>query len=327
MDIKLPRNLNPFSLEKLQSDLIENQYVDNVNVDFSTLDFSYPMAMLVAGSFFRQWIKIRRNINLQTNKSGISEHKSVHSYLMHLGFFDYAGMANVGSKVGTAKGNTNYLPIREIKRSDLEESIRGTGERFIDAIIFLSDGIANVLAGNDANEAKKAFSYSIREVIRNALEHSGKDSCFICGQRWANGESEIAIIDEGIGLYGSLSQSYDITEDQALTHAIKPGISRTHKMTDEENIYRNSGFGLYILSELGSSFGWFCLGSGLKKLTCKKEERSIVDLPYQGTFAGIHLNSPPRNFAGVLEDIISAGEEEAQKEGRYSAASEISKTL
>jgi hypothetical protein len=98
-------------------------------------------------------------------------------------------------------------------------------------------------------------------------------------------------------------------------------------MSEEENIYGNSGFGLFVLSELGSSFGWFCLGSGMKKLTCVKQNHTTVDLPYDGTFVGIHLNSSPLSFSGVLSDIISIGEEEAKQEGRNSAASEISKTI
>lgn len=327
MEIKLPKEFLPTSLNGLQADLAKSQHVDNVNVDFSPLEFSKPLGMLVAGSYFRRWIGIRRAEGLKTTHTGITAKRNAHSYLMHLGFFDYAGMNNVGNKIGVAQGNTRYLPIREIKRQELEDSVKETGEKLIDAIVFVSDGLANVLAGSDTGEIKKSFSYSIREVIRNALEHSGAESCFICGQRWVNGHSEIAIIDEGDGIYNTLSPVYDVTNEDVLEHAVKPGVSRTHKMSEEENIYGNSGFGLFVLSELGSSFGWFCLGSGMKKLTCVQQNRTTVDLPYDGTFVGIHLNSSPLSFSGVLSDIISIGEEEAQKEGRNSAASEISKTI
>ncbi|KZM42673.1 hypothetical protein OA92_11740 [Marinomonas sp. SBI22] len=282
--------------------------------------------MLVAGSYFRQWMSRRRELGLNTTKSGISEKKNVHSYLMHLGFFDFIGMKNIGKCVGVAKGNTRYLPIREIRREELDKQIEDTGEDLIDAIIFLSDGLANVLAGEDNGEAKKGFSYSIREIIRNALEHSGSDSCFICGQRWVNGQSEIAIIDEGNGIHKTLSTAYELKEKNALVDAIKPGVSRTQNMSERENIYKNSGFGLYVLSELGNSFGWFCVGSGLRKLRCEKGNKVDSELPFEGTFVGIHLNKPPLNFDGVLQDIISVGEEEAGKEGRNSEASEISKT-
>jgi hypothetical protein len=327
MVVNLPSQFIPSALSGLQADLAASQYAGSVNVNFSCLGFSKPLAMLVAGSYFRRWIKIRRDHSLSTTHSGIDVAINAHSYLMHLGFFDYAGMSSVGSKIGAAKGNTRYLPIREVKRSELEASVKETGEKLIDAIIFLSDGLANVLAGTDSGEIKRGFSYSIREIIRNALEHSGSDSCFICGQRWVNGHSEIAIIDEGVGIHSTLSHVYEITDDSSLQYAVKPGVSRTHSMTDDENVYKNSGFGLYVLSELGSSFGWFCLGSGSHKLIYKGGECLSSALPFDGTFVGIHLNSSPRNFADTLSEIVSCGEEEAQNEGRNAKASKISKTV
>jgi hypothetical protein len=187
--------------------------------------------------------------------------------------------------------------------------------------------MATVLSGNELSETKKAFSYSIREIIRNVLEHSSSDHCFICAQKWANGESEIAIVDEGCGIYKSLSLAYDVEEDEALQYAIKPGVTRTEKLTKEENIHKNSGFGLYVLSELGSSFGWFCIGSGTKKLTLEKQIINLSDLPFSGTFVGVHLNSHPKSFQGILTDIIQVGEEESENKGRVSAASELSKTV
>ncbi|MDY0134939.1 MAG: ATP-binding protein, partial [Atribacterota bacterium] len=316
MEIRLPTQLIPTAIEKLESDLSTTQDADNVNVNFSYLTFSKPLGMLVTGSLIRRWINYRRERGLRTTKSGINAKINAHSYLMHLGFFDYIGMNDVGSKIGAARGNTRYLPIRKVVREDLEKSVEETGEQLIDAIIFLADGLANVLSGSDTGEIKKSFSYSIREIIRNALEHSGSDVCYICGQRWVNGHSEIAIVDEGSGVYETLSNVYDVDDSKMLLHALKPGVSRTTGMSEEDNIYNNSGFGLYVLSELGNSFGWFCLGSGTRKLTYQDNEYALIKSPFQGTFVGIHLNEHPKQFAGVLSDIISVGEEEAKIEGR-----------
>ncbi len=326
MEVNLPSKFSPATLEKLQLDLASSSNADNVNVNFSLLVFSKPIGMLVSGSLFRRWIQTRRSLGLKTTHSGIDSNRNAHSYLMHLGFFDYIGMLDIGKKIGVAKGNTKYLPIREIKRQDLESNIEETGEKLIDAIKFLSNSLANVLAGVNSGEVQKSFSYSIREVIRNTLEHSGSDSCFICGQRWVDGSSEIVIIDEGRGIYNTLSAAYEIEQDDVLLHAVKPGITRTHNMSEEDNIYGNSGFGLYVLSELGNSFGWFCLGSGTQKLTYQDKDYSLSDLTFEGTFVGIHLNHHPHNFAGVLSDIISVGEEEAKIEKRKSTASVLSKT-
>ena len=327
MQVQLPNSFKPETLQILEVSLRESQYVDNVNVDFSPLTWSYPMAMLVAGSYFRRWIEIRRSHNLKTTHSGISKQKNAHTYLMHLGFFDYVGMENVGKKLGQTKGNTKYLPIRKITLKELNDSIKDTGESLIDAINFISGTLATVLSGEECGEIKKTFSYSIREIIRNTLEHSDSDYCFICAQKWANGQSEIAIIDEGYGIHKPLSIVYDVVEDEILHYAIKPGVTRADKLTEKENIHNNSGFGLYVLSELGSSFGWFCVGSGKKMLNCEKQNTKVSDLFFSGTFVGVHLNSHPKSFRGVLQDIVQIGEKESAKEGRISAASELSKTI
>ena len=65
MQFQLPNSFKPETLQILEVSLRESQYVDNVNVDFSPLTWSYPMAMLVAVSYFRRWIEIRRSHNLK----------------------------------------------------------------------------------------------------------------------------------------------------------------------------------------------------------------------------------------------------------------------
>ncbi|WP_341217972.1 ATP-binding protein [Neptunomonas phycophila] len=327
MEVKLPNSFKPESLTLLEKRLKESQLVNDVNVDFSSLYWSYPMAMLVAGSYFRRWIKVRRDNDLKTTYRGISKSRNAHTYLMHLGFFDYIGIKDIGNKVGSANGNTRYLPIRKISLEELNNSIAETGEKLIDAINFVAGSMARVLSGDDISETNKAFSYSIREIIRNALEHSGSDCCYICAQKWANGQSEIAIVDEGCGIYSSLSQAYSIGEKDALKHSLKPGVTRTEFLSEEENVYNNSGFGLYVLSEMGSSFGWFCIGSGTQKLIFEKQEDTVSSLDFSGTFVGVHLNSHPKSFQGVLSDIIQVGEVESEKEGRHSSASELSKRV
>lgn len=327
MEVKLPDSFKPETLALLEKRLRDSQLVNDVTVNFSPLYWSYPMAMLVAGSYFRRWIKVRRDNDLRTKHTGISKSRNAHTYLMHLGFFDYIGIKDIGNKVGAANGNTRYLPIRKISLEELNDSIAETGEKLIDAISFAAGSMARVLSGDDISETNKSFSYSIREIIRNALEHSGSDCCYICAQKWANGQSEIAIVDEGCGIYSSLSQAYNIDENDALKHSLKPGVTRTEFLSEEENIYSNSGFGLYVLSEMGSSFGWFCIGSGTQKLIFENQEDTVSRLNFSGTFVGVHLNSHPKSFQGVLSDIIQIGEEESEKEGRHSAASEISKRV
>lgn len=187
--------------------------------------------------------------------------------------------------------------------------------------------MANVLLGKlsiTERDALLIISYSIREILRNVFEHSGSDECFVCAQRWTDGRAEIAILDNGMGIFNTLSQVYKVDEKDAIPLAIKPGITRTSNFSEDENIHQNSGYGLYAISEIGRSFGEFYLGSGSKIYSSNKNP-NISDSFFRGTFVGLNIRNMPTNFKELLQDIIKSGEEEAQKEGRASKASNASK--
>lgn len=107
--------------------------------------------------------------------------------------------------------------------------------------------------------------------------------------------------------------------------AIKPGISSTSNIDQSENIYDNSGFGLYVLSELSSSFGWYVLGSGTSRIVGHSQEKSEEELNFSGTYFGMQLLRSPSQFSGILKDIITAGEKEAEASGITKKASGMSK--
>lgn len=325
--IKMPIEFSPEMLPELQRKLVHCQHVDSVTVDFSTLKYSYPLGMLVAGSILRKWVERRRLSGFATQKIGVNSRVNCHAYLMHLGFFDFITMTAVGKKIGVAKGNTKYVPIKVVKRDHLEAYALLNNMSFMDALIEVSNSMARVLAGDTDFSAQHAFNYAIREAIRNALEHSTSNSCIVCAQRWVNGSAEIAILDEGVGLYTSLQAAYDIEVEDALELAIKPGITRASILKDHENEHKNSGFGLYVLSELSRSFGWFCIGSGVNKLTLEGDKKVLDELFFRGVFLGVHLNSAPKNFEQLLKDIIDSGEQESKLEGRLSKASGFSRSI
>jgi hypothetical protein len=107
--------------------------------------------------------------------------------------------------------------------------------------------------------------------------------------------------------------------------AIKPGISSTSNINQAQNIYDNSGFGLYVLSQLASSFGWYVLGSGTARLVGHGNNVSQETLNFSGTYFGMQLQRPPQQFSQLLDDIISSGEEEAKASGISKKASGMSK--
>jgi len=296
-----------------------------VCVDCSTLNFSYPTGMLVAGSKMRAWIKHRKQNGLITKKMGHDSPKNVHGYLRHLGFFQFIGM-NEGNEIGKASGSMTYLPITKIDKPAFDSETQSVQEWY-DEIISQTRRFANLLSGTHSyTEENKLYHYALREIVRNVFEHSSADECYLCGQRWSDGRVEVAVIDEGVGISSSLKRSFDIdSEMAALRMAIRPGVSSTTKISDIDNIYDNSGFGLYVLEQLVSSFGWFMLGSGSAKLVSQSTVINEQPLNFDGTYIGLRLNRAPSQFSGILDDIIAIGEQDAEVYGIKAKASGMSK--
>lgn len=251
----------------------------------------------------------------------------MHSYLSHLGFFDYILMGE-GNAVGQASGSGSYLPITRIEKPEFNSSTQSVQEWY-DQIMSVVRGLARVVSGTaEDTEENRLYNYALREIIRNVFEHSEATECYVCGQRWWNGKVEIAVIDEGIGICESLKKSYHLDSDiDALNMAIKPGISSTSNIELSENIYDNSGFGLYVLTQLASSFGWYVLGSGTSRIVGYSQDKSEENLNFSGTYFGMQLLNSPSQFSGLLQDIIAAGEEEAEASGISKKASGMSKLV
>lgn len=326
MDILIPAVFDRGSILCLLEELDAARDLDNVTIDFRKLRYSMPTGMLVAGSKLRKWREYRRSCGYKSWCRGIDESIQVHSYLMHLGFFDFLHI-DQGKQVGEAKGSARYLPIRMVRRPSVNIEKEGL-DAWYDAIMDVSRSLAAVVTGSaDDTEELRTYTYCIREVIRNVFEHAQVDECFICGQRWADGRVEIAIIDEGVGLAGTLTPESDFPDDEtALLLAVRPGVSRTGLVSAKgPNTYDNSGFGLFVLTELAASFGWFVLGSGSSQMTGLKQKRDVDQTSFQGTYFGMHFTSSPRSFGGVLDDIIQIGEKEAGVSGANRRASGMSR--
>jgi len=320
--INLPRNINADTTPSFFKELESNSLTEDVCIDFNSIQFSTPTSMLIIGSKLRKWRVARNEKKLRTAIKKIRETEAM-SYLGHLGFFDFIGSKkDFGRRMGEANGSATYVPIINIKRPEFS-----TLDNWYSSIISYVRGLANVLSGTkEDTEEHRFYLYTLREIVRNVFEHSQVDECFICGQRWSNGKVEIAIADEGVGLSTSLNRSHIVdSEEEAIKLAIKPGVSATNNITDIENTYDNSGYGLYVLSEVVSNFGCFTLGSNSTRLINRSGDENIDKFTFNGTFIGIELTNAPKHFSEMLNDIIASGEKEASNCGKASSASKMSK--
>jgi hypothetical protein len=162
------------------------------------------------------------------------------------------------------------------------------------------------------------------------FEHAQTDTCAVAAQRYG-GSIEIAIADTGIGILGSLSPAFpDLKNDaDALEMALRPGISRVSAAEAGDSEWGNSGFGLYVLSELGRRAGFFCLlsGRGSVKLPLV-EGKDEIPHQFTGTFIRLEVEKPKgKNFEGFIQQIIEKGERETAASPFLRRASKSTKSF
>ena len=248
----------------------------------------------------------------------------------NISIFDFIGV-DFGNKLGQVKAAESYVPIRKIDKKLLVNESFETGKSLQDLIQEEAAHVARVLVG--ANFNKQVFltiAYSIRETIRNALEHSERDVCYVCAQRWKNNRAQIAVVDEGIGIYNSLCNAQiDVNEDNFLQIALQAGLSRTLNLEEDKNIHGNSGFGLYVLQHLAKNFGRMTLSSSGKTIIIKnkRDESEERVNGFTGTCVSIEFSMYPNDIEDVISMIADSGEEEAREAGRIVKASSRSRSV
>lgn len=152
------------------------------------------------------------------------------------------------------------------------------------------------------------FEYSFRELIRNVPEHSKTGTVKVMAQVLpARGMIKVAVVDSGCGIWASIENLFLIVtvistnqehngvrdDKEAITKALKPSITRSHqKRTQHSNkCWSNSGFGLYMLSELAKTAGGkFQIVSGDTVFEITKDT-SQISACHKDTAVGISLKS------------------------------------
>ena len=164
---------------------------------------------------------------------------------------------------------------------------------------------------------------------------------WICGQYCPRYHlAEIAIIDEGIGVFRSLSRNHVHTEYvktnlDALKWSLKAGISDAFRPDCKPNLYdmdvwSNSGFGLYMVQNICQKLnGSFCLISGEDAVLVDNHGIKYKKALYSGTAIRIRVPTDHiSNAQAIIDEIAGQGEKEASMiRNAYKQASTPSKGL
>jgi hypothetical protein len=337
MEYTIPE-LNTINSLNLAKELHEFDVQEQFTFDTSKMKWVRPFGMLIAVSSIKQFRNCFESIpfnmlcNISTN--GVT-------YAGHMGFFRaISDKIDVGKMPGEATGNDNYIPITEIDLQQLQknEVVAGNYIAMGNTIEIESKRLAHILSRNN-KELHILLTYLIREMLRNIPEHSDSNTAWICGQYWSDDTAEIAILDNGIGVKGSLRKNakhreYIETDADALRWAIKAGISQAFqpsKTNVSDDVWSNSGFGLYMVSQICKELnGSFCLASGNKYIFISSDGTiNIEDTYISGTAVKMTISTNKISKAqSIIDKIASQGEQEAKAiRNTFKKASKPSKGL
>jgi len=288
-----------------------------------TASFAKPIPTLVIGAAIGRACKAREQLGLESCVIDTSVTEAV-SYLKNLGFFEMLGLKGVGRKLKNTRSTSQYMTIHK-----LPLGLHNATEGNLHAAA-IAEKAAIVLSRNKQSTAKCStdecllYRYIYRELIRNVLDHSRAKQAYIYGQRYNNDTAQIAIVDNGIGMYQSLARKYPWVKNDldALALSIEPGVS-----SSDVDTTANSGFGLYVLTRLAGMYGFAALGSGRSQIYINEDNGryQTEKSSFAGTYVGLEITKIV-NVAKVLDDIVADGEQEARELGRSSGHS-VSKRI
>ena len=284
--IRFPESLTLWTAYPVCNELQKLRPSDDIALDFTNTRTVEPFGMLVVSSE----LAACRRAHPEARFTCLNfEHMS---YAGHMGFFKSFGV-DFGRAPGEANGGRTYIPLTYFDTDVLQKRAAASGNDIGDEIELESRRLSETLCETNDGEVYETLSYSIREIMRNVLEHAEVDSFGICAQYWpTKGRAEVAIVDRGIGLRKSLSPNPHIdvsTDKHAVNYALMPAVSgkafKGARKIAKRGPWTNSGFGLYMTSRICRKGGNFFISSGNTGmlLTSSKESKRYIDTNLTGT--------------------------------------------
>lgn len=283
----------------------------DVVIDFSNLSFALPFGTLILAEGIKNFVQYRKAKGLSTTLHPCqqieADTSSPLSYLRFFKFFDYIE-APCGRTDTNSHPERGYIPLTHITKTDLETKSLSGG--FQCSIEDMCKKIASYLVQQRDQYIENMITYCFREIIRNTFEHAEVDSCTIMAQNWwKKKEFEIALVDMGIGVLGTIKRRHNVRiSEKAIDLALEPGISGK-QIIDDDDDWGNSGFGLYILSELGRRYGSFSIYSSGVLVGIFGSQKTYRDISIGGTGVRLRVSFKDADyFPNIREQIVQEGE-------------------
>jgi len=173
------------------------------------------------------------------------------------------------------------------------------------------------------------LEFVLREIIRNVAEHSKASQLGFCAQYWSyRNLVELAILDTGIGFAASLSENpyldKNMSDRDALNYALLPGISGKMykgKLKDPYDVWENSGFGLYMASEICRNGGSFFVCTNTAGAIFRKTSKEYLRLRLPCTAIRLRLNT---NLIAPTSEALPLYHKKGQRVAREIRGANIS---
>ena len=288
--LKIPQNLSLKNAINFCNRLWKLEDDDAYEFDFVKLKLIEPFTMAYVANEIKRFSFIHPNtcsaINLEN-----------HPYAAHMGLYHAFGLEH-GKEAGEAKGGSTYVPLTTLNVLEIQKEADTNGIHIAEVLEGKSNKIAQILTHEQEGELVDKLTFSIREMMRNVVEHSESETIEYCAQYWpVKHLVEIAILDAGIGIQKSLSTNphLDIeNEEDALQLALKPYVSgKRYKGVDErkDDQWQNSGLGLYMATRICKSGGDFLMVSNDSSIYLHPEGKSDFECNYKGTALRLRIDT------------------------------------
>lgn len=281
----------------------------DLTVDFGPLRWIEPFGML----YFARQLRSFADQHKQARCRAIN-HEG-HGYAAHMGFFQSFGL-DFGKNAGVALGSNAYVPITELNIRSLHIAATNAQVEVQTIIERHCIPLAAVLARSTSGPLHQTLVFCLREIFRNVTEHSNADSIWYAAQYWPEKELvELSILDQGLGIRTTLSRNphLSIASDvDALKLAVQPGISgRAYEGGPplRQDAWANSGYGLFMTSQICSRGGNFAFCSGDHGLLLSADTEKVLNVGFIGTALRLSISIPEvRALDEELEELSRRGE-------------------
>jgi len=166
MRVMVPRWDDPNRSLEFGGELARLDVAESYEFDFQNVSFVTPGWLLVVGGALRAFRDAQR-----ASKRRVINFRHL-GYAAHVGFFKYFGMS-YGLAPSEAAGSSTYVPITETKVADIKEE---AFKSFLHPGQIIEDyarHLARLLCRQEDGAVVDTLTYSIREIVRNVVEHSG----------------------------------------------------------------------------------------------------------------------------------------------------------